>query len=283
MTKNELRKIKKGIQLIDLLINRLSESKSFDPIFEVRNTFYHIFYVGNKLDDLFVFLFPIEQIENISRIFRAIQTAAGTGPDFISGPSGGINITVPDLISNLNTINYYLKQAIAQNSFKIFYSWQSDLPNTTNRGFIESALEKAILNINKETNIPLAIDKDTSNKAGSPDIAHTIFEKIDDCFLFIADISLITVGSDSCKMSPNPNVLIELGYAQGVLNEENIIMIFNSAFGKIEDLPFDLRGKRIMQYSCPKDAELDRKKGYKEALIKQLQRAIQLSCRYELR
>lgn len=283
MTKNELRKIKKGIQLIDLLINRLSESKSFDPIFEVRNTFYHIFYDGNKLDDLFVFLFPIEQIENISRIFRAIQTAAGTGPDFISGPSGGINITVPDLISNLNTINYYLKQAIAQNSFKIFYSWQSDLPNTTNRGFIESALEKAILNINKETNIPLAIDKDTSNKAGSPDIAHTIFEKIDDCFLFIADISLITVGSDSCKMSPNPNVLIELGYAQGVLNEENIIMIFNSAFGKIEDLPFDLRGKRIMQYSCPKDAELDRKKGYKEALIKQLQRAIQLSCRYELR
>lgn len=283
MTKNELRKIKKGIQLIDLLINRLSESKSFDPIFEVRNTFYHIFYDGNKLDDLFVFLFPIEQIENISRIFRAIQTAAGTGPDFISGPSGGINITVPDLISNLNTINYYLKQAIAQNSFKIFYSWQSDLPNTTNRGFIESALEKAILNINKETNIPLAIDKDTSNKAGSPDIAHTIFEKIDDCFLFIADISLITVGSDSCKMSPNPNVLIELGYAQGVLNEENIIMIFNSAFGKIEDLPFDLCGKRIMQYSCPKDAELDRKKGYKEALIKQLQRAIQLSCRYELR
>lgn len=283
MTKNELRKIKKGIQLIDLLINRLSESKSFDPIFEVRNTFYHIFYDGNKLDDLFVFLFPIEQIENISRIFRAIQTAAGTGPDFISGPSGGINITVPDLISNLNTINYYLKQAIAQNSFKIFYSWQSDLPNTTNRGFIESALEKAILNINKETNIPLAIDKDTSNKAGSPDIAHTIFEKIDDCFLFIADISLITVGSGSCKMSPNPNVLIELGYAQGVLNEENIIMIFNSAFGKIEDLPFDLRGKRIMQYSCPKDAELDRKKGYKEALIKQLQRAIQLSCRYELR
>lgn len=266
-----------------MLINRLSESKSFDPIFEVRNTFYHIFYDGNKLDDLFVFLFPIEQIENISRIFRAIQTAAGTGPDFISGPSGGINITVPDLISNLNTINYYLKQAITQNSFKIFYSWQSDLPNTTNRGFIESALEKAILNINKETNIPLAIDKDTSNKAGSPDIAHTIFEKIDDCFLFIADISLITVGSDSCKMSPNPNVLIELGYAQGVLNEENIIMIFNSAFGKIEDLPFDLRGKRIMQYSCPKDAELDRKKGYKEALIKQLQRAIQLSCRYELR
>ena len=35
MTKNELRKIKKGIQLIDLLINQLSESKSLNPIFEV--------------------------------------------------------------------------------------------------------------------------------------------------------------------------------------------------------------------------------------------------------
>ena len=102
MTKNELRKIKKGIQLIDLLINQLSESKSLNPIFEVRNTFYHIFYDGNKLDDLFVFLFPIEQIENISRILRAIQTAAGIGPDFIFASGGRINITVPDLISDLN-------------------------------------------------------------------------------------------------------------------------------------------------------------------------------------
>jgi len=33
---------------------------------------------------------------------------------------------------------------------RIFYSWQSDLPNNNNRGFIENALEKAISNINAD-------------------------------------------------------------------------------------------------------------------------------------
>jgi hypothetical protein len=35
----------------------------------------------------------------------------------------------------------------------IFYSWQSDLPNNTNRGFIERALEKAIASIGTEKRV----------------------------------------------------------------------------------------------------------------------------------
>ncbi|MDY7007593.1 MAG: hypothetical protein SWX82_27580 [Cyanobacteriota bacterium] len=62
----------------------------------------------------------------------------------------------------------------------IFYSWQSDLPNPTNRGFIGDALNKAIKNIRKDDSIKVepALDRDTQNVGGAPDIVKTIFEKI---------------------------------------------------------------------------------------------------------
>lgn len=282
MTKNETRKIKKGIDLLELLIKELSESKSFEPIFKRRNTFYHVFYNGEKLDDLFIFLFPIDMIEDISNILSSIRTAAGIGPGFISGPNGGIRIDCPTLIVKLKAINGYLKDAIAANSFKVFYSWQSDLPNSVNRNFIENALTKAISNTQKETQVPLALDKDTSDRAGSPDIVQTILDKINDCFLFVADVSITMTDDGNKKKSPNANVLFELGYAKGILNDENVLMIFNSAFGKIEDLPFDLRGKRIMQYYCAENSNQESKHKNKDDLTKQLQRAIQLRCKNEL-
>ena len=37
----------------------------------------------------------------------------------------------------------------------VFYSWQSDLPNSTNRGFIQDALEKAAKAIERDDTIGL--------------------------------------------------------------------------------------------------------------------------------
>jgi hypothetical protein len=64
---------------------------------------------------------------------------------------------------------------------KIFYSWQSDLANATNRGFIEKALENAAKFIRNDDSIKVepVIDRDTKDVPGSPDIAHTIFDKIE--------------------------------------------------------------------------------------------------------
>ena len=58
----------------------------------------------------------------------------------------------------------------------IFYSWQSDLPNATNRGFINECLEKAIKALNAEQQFAVepCLDRDTLNVPGSPDIARTI-------------------------------------------------------------------------------------------------------------
>lgn len=131
----------------------------------------------------------------------------------------------------------------------IFYSWQSDLPNSTNRGFIEGCIKQALKDIKSENiNLDIAIDRDTQGASGTPDIVSTIFNKIDNTSIFIADISFINYKSEGRKC-PNPNVLIELGYAAKTIGWNNIICIFNTEYGIIEDLPFDLRFRRPLIYS----------------------------------
>ena len=132
----------------------------------------------------------------------------------------------------------------------IFYSWQSDLPNDSNRGFIESCLKKASKKISniKPLSIELVVDRDTKNETGTPDIADSIFKKILKAKIFVADISIIN--SDySGRKSPNPNVLLELGYASRILGWDKIFCFYNLDYGKIEDLPFDLKQKRPITYS----------------------------------
>lgn len=129
----------------------------------------------------------------------------------------------------------------------MFYSWQSDLPNKKNRGFIDVCIDKAIKECN-DLKLDIFQDRDTLNVPGTPDICETIFEKIDNCDFFIADISIINADYE-CKKTPNPNVLIELGYAAKVLGWNRIICIFNNEYGKVSEIPFDLRARRILTYS----------------------------------
>ena len=120
----------------------------------------------------------------------------------------------------------------------VFYSWQSDLPNSTNRGFIQRALESAAAVIAGDDTVALepVVDRDTEGVAGSPDIAATIFAKIAAADVVVVDVSVINKASGG-RPTPNPNVLIELGYALRALGYERIILVFNRAYGAIEDLP----------------------------------------------
>ena len=135
---------------------------------------------------------------------------------------------------------------------KIFYSWQSDLPNKDNRSFIQGCIDK--VKKKHKDSIAIEADRDTKNRTGSPDIATTIFEKIDDCDLFIADISIIN--KPKCKLfrgksrpTPNPNVLLELGYAASTLGWDRVICVYNTDYSEMDALPFDLRQHRITSYS----------------------------------
>ncbi len=151
----------------------------------------------------------------------------------------------------------------------IFYSWQSDLPNSTNRGFIEESLKKAVKNLKSDYSIEFNLDRDTCNEAGTPDIVNTIFKKIEKSKIFIADISIINATSNDRK-TPNPNVLLELGYAAKTLNWGKIICVFNTAYGKIEELPFDLRFRRPLAFHL-KQSESVKPKDF---LTKQIENAL---------
>jgi len=144
----------------------------------------------------------------------------------------------------------------------VFFSWQSDLPNNKNRNFIESCLSNSVKNLKKdiEYRLEINIDRDTKSKLGTPDITESIFDKINKCDFFIADISIINSKSRKYRKTPNPNVLVELGYAAKKLGWNKIICVFNTEFGKISDLPFDLRNRRILPYEFNSENKLSAKR-----------------------
>ncbi|MGK2887244.1 MAG: hypothetical protein ACSLE8_21150 [Rhodococcus sp. (in: high G+C Gram-positive bacteria)] len=135
----------------------------------------------------------------------------------------------------------------------IFYSWQADLPNNTNRGFIQSALDEAARSLATDLNIEPVIERDTKNVPGSPDIASTIFKKIAKSDVFVADITLINPKSAK-RRTPNPNVLLELGYALHALGDDRTILIINREYGLPEALPFDLKMRRVIPYNMTENA-----------------------------
>lgn len=126
----------------------------------------------------------------------------------------------------------------------IFYSWQSDIKSS--RNFISDCLER--LRKRMKDIILCDIDRDTQGLAGAPDIGDSIYEKIDSADIFIADVTIINRNSIGRK-TPNPNVLIELGYAIKALGWERIILLYDKDFGEIEELPFDINHRRITSFS----------------------------------
>lgn len=132
---------------------------------------------------------------------------------------------------------------------RVFYSWQSDHPNSTNRSFIEKALEEAVKSVQVDDSLAVdpVIDRDTLGLPGAPDIVHSIFEKIEQASIFICDVSIVS-DLAARRPTPNPNVLVELGYALKALGHERVILVMNTAYGEVKKLPFDLDHRRVLTY-----------------------------------
>jgi len=133
----------------------------------------------------------------------------------------------------------------------VFYAWQTDSDESFNRSFIEDCLKRAIRKLNRENLSDLVIDQDTKNVPGMPDIGHTILEKIAKSVVVVADLTLINPAAvrrpDERPVS-KPNVLFALGDAFGTLGPQAMVGMFNTTSGEVEELPFDLRPKRLMTY-----------------------------------
>ena len=160
----------------------------------------------------------------------------------------------------------------------IFFSWQADSPYKTNRNFIEECIKSSTKEITKEIPIIFNIDRDTKNVGGMPGVVDTVLKKIRACDIFIWDATIVYKDP---KYAPNPNVLIELGYAFAVLGEGRIIGIINESNGtNADELPFDLMHRRWpIKYNLSlKDTEdVNYKKEQKKILTNNLRVAIKTS------
>ncbi len=170
---------------------------------------------------------------------------------------------------------------MADTEFTVFYAWQSDLPSSTNRSFIEGAIKGALKDIERTGAVEASprFDKDTSGVPGMPDIANTILEKIRSADVFVADVSYVGAvssgDSGTPEPIPNPNVMIELGYALSELGFGRIVCVFNRHSGSQDDLPFDLRNRRWpIAYELSKEADGDARATEKVKLRARLKDAI---------
>jgi len=163
----------------------------------------------------------------------------------------------------------------------VFFSWQADTETKVGRNFIERALKRAAARIGGDANVEeavrdLSVDRDTKDTPGSPPIVDTIFRKIDNAAVFVPDLTFVGDRLDG-RRTPNPNVLIEYGWALKSLGHGRIVPVMNTAFGKPtpEAMPFNLRHLRNpILYDCPLDAGDDRRKQVREELARELERAI---------
>ena len=144
---------------------------------------------------------------------------------------------------------------------KIFWSWQFDTPGKTGRHFVWDVLADAIAVLKEPSDVEepsereareaLHLEDDRKGVEGSPDLAPTIFKKIDRAAVFIADVTLVgerSISADSPTEAPpkkliNSNVAIEYGYALRALTDARVLMIQNVHYGDREELPFDLKHK----------------------------------------
>jgi hypothetical protein len=187
--------------------------------------------------------------------FTALRGFVG---DFSSGHGLGVGGGHP-----ISLVTFMINESIVNDSNTLFFSWMSDRPNWTNRSFIESCVEKALKQAKRSEAIKIRprIDQDARGGKGTSDLAVAIFDKIAKCRLVVADVTLINTlrtdtksrilrwfGCESGRPTPNPNVLLELGYGVGIHGWEKCIMIANTAYGAIEELPFDIRSKTIVPY-----------------------------------
>ncbi len=167
----------------------------------------------------------------------------------------------------------------------VFFSWQSDTQNTYNKNFLRTVLDDACAVIASDTTVDEAerenveVDSDTQDIPGQPPIMDTIFGKIDTCGVFVADVSFTATRIDG-RPSPNPNVLIEYGWALNSLKYSRVISIMNTAYGvpTRENLPFDLGHLRFpITYCLSKKTTSEERKKEKKRLTDLFVKAIRAS------
>ncbi|KRR25267.1 hypothetical protein CQ14_09655 [Bradyrhizobium lablabi] len=143
----------------------------------------------------------------------------------------------------------------ARKKIRIFFSWQSDLDQEVTTRAIRAALRAAMTTVEKDYPVDIDLEEATSNVAGSPYIPYALADKISKADIFVGDITtVVRLTGQTGKSLPNANVTFELGIASAELGWNRIIMLFNTALARLEDLPFDFDRHRISKFNFSTDA-----------------------------
>lgn len=276
----KLGNLKKCQDTLSLSIDYLQTHQTVIP-FPYQAQFYNYFFKDQgKLNDFILDLLPVEKLQSMVQFLSLMSSLRSQIGNELSGSSGRA-ITKQTAIIYLNDLLSIVQNGLRnKGDLRVFYSWQSDISNSINRSFIESALNIAIKNLNQKEKLNLFLDQDSRGLPGSPDIIRGILEKIDNSLVVIGDISIVC--RNSTKTFPNPNVLFEIGYAIKALGDEKIILVFNTDSGTTNELPFDLGLKRQIKYNCPPSISPEDKKEEKSRLAKDFENAISTILKYEL-
>ena len=135
------------------------------------------------------------------------------------------------------------------NTFRVFFSWQSDRIEV--KKAIHRELDTVAKKLKKE-DINLIIDHDTRDRVGTQNIDVEVLQKILNCDIFIADITPVCKilskndASIPAKLIPNPNVMYESGYALAHKGLSKMIFLASLQHGEtIAQLPFDINHNTI--------------------------------------
>lgn len=160
----------------------------------------------------------------------------------------------------------------------MFFAFQMDIDDKFGKGFIQSAIEIAIQKF-KDEGIDVSLDFGFRGTPGTPLLIEEMLKKSSESDMVIVDLTFTSskIWSDSKKISilgkeirilkktqdkksPNPNVLLETGYAWAKKGTYRTLAVMNAAFGSPDLLPVDLKGFRWgITYSLNDDNYSDRK------------------------
>jgi hypothetical protein len=164
------------------------------------------------------------------------------------------------------------------NQFVVFYAWQSDRLERLNRHLIRFALNLAAKSISEDPSVGarVRIDADTEGVLGHVPVTDTILKKIAACDAFVPDLTFVAV-TEAGKLVPNPNVMLEYGYALRAKSHSVMIPVMNTGYGPAGKLPFDMGHLRHpLQYDLPATATKAERRAVRKALTEELERILRL-------
>lgn len=140
-----------------------------------------------------------------------------------------------------------------EKSRRIFYSWQSDLDRDLNQYLVRDALKAACRELSHEFDEAIRPDSGTEGVGGIEDIHVTILKKLETTDLAVFDVTPVSK-TPSGKLLPNPNVMLELGFALSALGADRIALVLNASHGGQGELPFDIRNRPNIAFRCAEEA-----------------------------